>query len=285
MIDTSCRFVSPNDCQLIFLGTGTSVGVPMIGCECPVCTSDDPRNQRTRCAVAVTSAAGTLLIDTPPDLRTQLLRERIRRVHAVLFTHYHADHVFGLDDVRVFAKYLGGELPIYCDPEVEAFIRRAFCYAFDPDTQKYPAGGVPRVAFRRIERPVCQVLDRAVQPIPLRHGCYDVLGFRFGDLAYCTDVNEIPATSWSLLEGLDVLILDALRFKPHPTHFSFDEALGVIERLRPRQAYLTHLSCKLDPAEAARRLPPNVALAYDGLRLPLAPSVPPSPSGAGALGA
>lgn len=284
MTDTSCSFAAPTECQFIFLGTGTSVGVPMIGCDCPVCTSNDPRNQRTRCAIAVTSPAGTLLIDTPPDLRMQLLREGIRRVHAVLFTHYHADHVFGMDDLRVFAKYLGGELPIYCDPDVETFIRRAFCYAFDPVAQAYPAGGVPRVSFRRIERPACRVLDHAIQPIPLRHGCYDVLGFRFGTLAYCTDVNEIPESSWPLLEGLDVLVLDALRFKPHPTHFSFDEALAVIERLRPRQAYLTHLSCKLDPAEAARRMPANVALAYDGLRLPLAASAMPSTAGMGAFG-
>jgi phosphoribosyl 1,2-cyclic phosphate phosphodiesterase len=224
-------------------------------------------NQRTRCSAIIQTAAGFILIDTPPDLRYQLLRERIGRIHAVLFTHHHADHVFGLDDVRVFSKYLGGDLPIYCDPEVETFIRRAFAYAFDPEVRAYPAGGVPRIEFRRIDRPSCQVLDQRVTPIPLKHGRYDVLGFRIGGLAYCTDVSGIPAESWPLLSGLEILILGALRLQPHPTHFSLDEALEVIERLKPRRALLTHISCRLDPSVAKQRMPENVALAHDGLRL------------------
>lgn len=211
---------------------------------------------------------GALLIDTPPDLRSQLLREKVSLIHSVLFTHHHADHVFGLDDVRVFCFLLGGDLPIYCDPPVEDFIRRAFSYAFDPIVLAYPAGGVPRIDFRRIDRPSFEVLGQKVAPIPLLHGRYDVLGFRFDNLAYCTDVNKIPESSWPLLEGLDVLILDALRFHPHPTHFSFDEALEVIERVKPKRALFTHLSCKLDPEEAARRLPEHVELAHDGLRVP-----------------
>ena len=251
--------------QFLFLGTGTSVGVPMVGCDCAVCASDDPKDQRTRCSVLIRSPAGNLLIDTPPDLRTQLLREKIGRVHAVLFTHYHADHVFGLDDVRVFAKYLDGALPIYCDPPVEQFIRTAFAYAFDPVVKKYPAGGVPRIAFRRVDRPSFPMLDHQVVPIPLRHGGFDVLGFRIGPLAYCTDVNHIPEESWALLEGVEILILDALRFKPHPTHFSFDEAMVVVERLQPKRAYFTHISCRLDPIEARKRMPLGVELAYDGL--------------------
>lgn len=238
----------------------------MVGCPCPVCQSDDPRNQRTRCSVLIRTAAGNLLIDTPPDLRQQLLREKIGLVHAVLFTHYHADHIFGLDDVRVFCFFLGRDLPIYCDPPVEEFIRRAFAYAFDPIVKEFPAGGVPQLDFRRIERPTVEILDQVITPIPLIHGRYDVLGFRIGDVAYCTDVNQIPDESWPLLEGLDVLVLDALRFRPHPTHFSFDEALAVVERLKPRQTYFTHISCRLDPAEAEKRCPDNVALAYDGLR-------------------
>lgn len=252
--------------QFLFLGTGTSVGVPVVGCDCRVCQSTDPKNQRTRCGVLISSPAGNLLIDTPTDLRTQLLRERVKLVHSVLFTHHHADHVFGLDDVRIFCKYLGGELPVYCDPKVEAFIRQSFSYAFDPIVHAFPAGGVPRLEFRRIDRPTCRILDHEITPIPLVHGRYDVLGFRIGDIAYCTDVNQIPDSSWPLLEGLDVLVLDALRMKPHPTHFSFDEALAVVERVQPRQTYLTHISCQLDLEEVARRKPANVELAYDGLK-------------------
>lgn len=254
--------------ELVFLGTGTSVGVPMIGCDCPVCSSGDPRHRRTRCSVVIHSPAGSLLIDTPPDLRSQLLREGIGRVHAVAFTHSHADHVFGLDDVRVFAKYLGHDLPIYCEPEVEEFIRRAFSYAFDPVVREYPSGGVPRIEFRRINRPSCRILDHVVIPIPLEHGRYSVLGFRIGNLAYCTDVNKIPKESWPLLEGLDVLILDALRQAPHPTHFSLDEALEVVDRLQPRRALFTHLSCRMDVDSARERMPANVEFAYDGQRVP-----------------
>ncbi|WP_145262108.1 MBL fold metallo-hydrolase [Planctomycetes bacterium Pan216] len=255
------------DREFVFLGTGTSVGVPAIGCKCRVCLSDDPKNKRTRSGAVIHSRAGTVLIDTPPDLRTQLLRERIDLVHAVLFTHQHADHVFGLDDLRIFGKYLEAEVPVFCDPHVEEFIRTTFRYAFDPIVLKYPAGGVPRLAFHRARRPSFQVLDHQVTPIPLRHGRFDVLGFRIDGLAYCTDVNLIPEESWKLLEDLDVLILDALRFEPHPTHFCFDEALAVIDRVRPRRAILTHLSCRLDPEVARTRLPDHVTLSHDGMRV------------------
>lgn len=255
---------APKSCQIVLLGTGTSVGVPVIGCDCRVCQSPDPRHHRTRSSALVRLPAGNLLIDTTPDLRTQLLREKIGRVHAVLYTHRHADHIFGLDDLRIFPKYLGHDLPVYCEPDVEEFIRTAYGYAFDPAVRAFPAGGVPRIEFRRIERPRCPILDAWVTPIPLEHGPTPVLGFRIGDLAYCTDVNRIPDRSWLLLEGVHTLVLDALRFDRHPTHFSFDEAMEVIARVRPQQAYLTHISCRLDPDEARRRMPPHVDLGYDG---------------------
>lgn len=257
----------PGSRELIFLGTGTSCGVPLIGCSCQVCKSDEPKNQRLRSSVLIRSPAGNLLIDTSPDLRTQLLREKIQLVHAVMYTHNHADHIFGLDDVRIFAHYLQSDLPVYCEPSVESFIKTAFAYAFDPVVRNYPAGGVPRLEFRRIERPSCRVLDHDVVPIPLIHGRYSVLGFRFGDLAYCTDVNKVPDESWPLLEGVDTLILDALRHDPHPTHFSLDEALAVVAQLKPRRAYFTHISCRLDPKKARNSMPNNVELAWDGLRL------------------
>lgn len=187
----------------------------MLGCGCPTCTSDDLRNRRTRCAVVVGLPEGSLLIDTPPDLRTQLLRERIGLVRATLFTHDHADHVFGLDDLRVFPHYLGGPLPVYCEPAVEDRIRRSFDYAFSEEAKNY-AGGVPQLEFRRIGTEPFSVLGQRIVPIRLHHGRFRVLGFRIGNVAYCTDTNHIPPESWPLFEGLDTLILDALRPAPTP---------------------------------------------------------------------
>ncbi len=248
-----------------FLGTGTSVGVPMVGCDCAVCRSTDPRNQRYRCAVFVRTAQGNLLIDTPPELRLQLLRERVALVHAVLFTHYHADHLFGLDDLRPIARLLGKSVPLYCTGEVEGKIRTTFSYAFSHDAEKLPAGMIPKLSFERITPEPFFVLGEMVTPIPLVHAHFNVFGFRIGDVAYCTDVNEIPRSSWPRLEGLRVLVLDALRPKPHPAHFGLDQALDVIDQFRPEQAYLTHLSHEMDHEEISRKLPPNVQLAYDGL--------------------
>ncbi|MGE5754820.1 MAG: MBL fold metallo-hydrolase [Planctomycetaceae bacterium] len=254
--------------RLIFLGSGTSTGVPVIGCDCRVCTSSDPRNQRTRPSVLIQLPAGNLLVDTTPEMRLQLLRERIGRVHAIIFTHHHADHLFGLDDARIFPKYLGGPVPIYCEAETEESIRRIFAYAFHERLAALPAGNVPKIDFERIAPGVAfQALGQTVLPIRLEHGGTDVLGLRFGDLAYCTDVSKIPEASWPLLRDLDILILDALRFDPHPTHFSLAEALAAIERIRPRRAFLTHLSHAFDHAATESTLPPHVALAYDGLAL------------------
>ncbi len=249
-----------------FLGTGTSVGVPMLGCDCSVCRSDDPRNHRYRCSVLIGTPRGNLLIDTPPELRLQLLRARVKVVHAVLYTHYHADHLFGLDDVRPFPRHLGGPVPLYCTDEVEEKIRTAFAYAFDDEHRANSHGALPSLEFRRISpaEPFTALGER-VLPIPLIHSRFNVLGFRIGDVAYCTDVNRIPEESWPRLEGLRVLVLDALRPKPHPAHFGLDEALAVIERVKPQQAYLTHMGHDLEHEETNRRLPPHVRLAHDGL--------------------
>lgn len=253
---------------MIFLGTGTSTGVPVLGCDCAVCTSSDPRNQRTRPSVLFSFPAGNLLIDTTPEMRIQLLRERIRRVHAIAFTHHHADHLFGLDDARLFPKWIGGPVPVFCEQETEAAIKLAYSYAFREGTEHWPAGFVPKIKFIRVGPGVpFEVLGQRILPIRLDHGPFRVLGFRIGDLAYCTDVNRIPTESWDLLAGLDTLVLDALRTQPHPTHFSVDEALAVIDRLKPRRTFFTHLSHEFDHARAEAKLPAGVGLAWDGLTL------------------
>jgi phosphoribosyl 1,2-cyclic phosphate phosphodiesterase len=251
-----------------FLGTGTSVGVPMIGCDCATCRSTNPRNHRYRCSVLIRTDQGNILIDTAPELRLQLLRERVGIVHAVLFTHYHADHLFGLDDLRPIGKYLGGAVPLYCNAETEGKIRTTFSYAFGPEAQSLSAGFVPKLRFERIDNAPFTVLGEQVTPIPLIHAHFNVLGFRIGDVAYCTDVSEIPRSSWPRLEGLKVLVLDALRPQPHPGHFGLDQALDVIDRFQPEQAYLTHMSHELEHESTNSRLPPNVELAYDGLSFP-----------------
>jgi phosphoribosyl 1,2-cyclic phosphate phosphodiesterase len=236
----------------------------MIGCDCEVCRSTDPRNHRYRCAVLITTPAGHILIDTPPELRLQLLREKVKVVNAVLYTHYHADHLYGLDDLRPIPKHLGSPVPLYCTIEVERKIRQAFSYAFGPDVDRLPTGYLPKLCFHRISAEPFSVLGQRVVPIPLLHAHFDVFGFRFDDVAYCTDVNEIPRESWPLLEGVRILVLDALRHKPHPGHFSLNEALEVIERIRPQKAYLTHMSHDLEHEATNRQLPRGVELAYDG---------------------
>ena len=250
---------------LVVLGCGTSMGVPMIGCGCAVCVSTNPKNSRTRPSVLLHLPGGNLLIDTGPELRIQLVRERIGLVNAVLYTHYHVDHLFGLDDARIFPIKLGHALPVFCTDEVEGVIRQAFSYAFHPP----PAEGfvLPSLAFRRIDAAPFEVLGERVTPIPLVHGRFDVLGFRVGDLAYCTDVNRIPDSSWPLLAGLDTLFLDCLRpGDSHPSHFGLDDALEVVRRVKPKRTYFTHMSHKWDYDDLPP-LPPGVMLAYDGLRI------------------
>lgn len=248
-----------------FLGTGASMGVPVVGCNCIVCTSQDPRNQRNRCSVLIRMPQGNLLIDTPPELRLQLLRAKVPYVHAVLFTHYHADHVMGLDDLRPMPRHLGKAVPMYCTHDVERSLRQMFYYAFAANVESLPAGFLPKLTFNNIGDQPFTVLEETITPIELIHAHFPVLGFRIRDVAYCTDVNKIPRESWPKLEGLKVLILDALREKPHPGHFSIDEALEVVETVRPERAYFTHMSHELEHDETNRRLPENVQLAYDGL--------------------
>jgi phosphoribosyl 1,2-cyclic phosphate phosphodiesterase len=255
--------------QMVLLGTGTSVGVPAIGCGCYVCRSANPRNQRTRSSAILGLPEGNVLIDTSPDLREQLLRERVGIVHAVLYTHEHADHVFGLDDLRLMQFHLGGPVPLYCEARVEDRIRQSFDYAFKPPVEQH-AGAVPQLVFRRIGTQPFELLGARVTPIRMMHGKrLEILGFRIGNVAYCTDASEIPPHSMEQLAGLDVLVLNALRARGHTTHFSLQEATAISRALAPRQTFFTHMSHELEHEATNAALPPGMALAYDGLRIQL----------------
>lgn len=255
--------------EFITLGTGTSVGIPIVGCDCEVCQSPHPQNRRGRTSVYIGAPEGGFLIDTPPELRLQLLREHIPWVHAVLYTHSHADHIFGLDDVRISGYRLEKSIELYCEEAVEEQIRGSFNYAFEEPTHNRHHMSRPHLDFKTISLEPFDLLGLRIQPIRLMHGTLPILGYRINDIAFCTDVSEIPEESWQYLEGLDYLILDALRIKPHPTHFCLEQSLEVVERVRPKRTYFTHISHSLEHEETNSNLPEHVELAYDGLSLPL----------------
>lgn len=251
--------------RVTVLGSGTSHGVPMIGCTCAVCRSADPRDRRTRPSIHVAVEQGpSILVDTSTDLRQQALTHGVERVDAIVFTHSHADHIMGLDDVRRFNVMQRGAIPAYADERTAADLRRSFAYVFNAAAE--PGGGIPQVSLTTIDGPF-NIGGTGVQPVPLLHGARLILGFRFGSFAYLTDCSRVPDEAWPLLEGLDVLILDALRHRPHPTHFTVAEALEVVDRLEPRQTYFTHVCHDLPHAATNASLPTGVELAYDGLAL------------------
>ena len=251
--------------RLTFLGTGTSHGVPMIGCGCAVCLSTDPRDQRLRPSIHVAVEGGPrLLVDTGTDLRQQALRYGIPTVDAILYTHSHADHIMGLDEVRRFNAVKRGPIPLYADPFTCDELRRIFAYAFESTPAK--GGGVPHIHLQPIDGPFV-VEGQLITPVPLLHGDRPILGFRLGRFAYLTDCNAIPQPSFALLEGLDVLVLDALRHRPHPTHFSVGEAIEVAARIGAGTTYFTHIAHDLGHAATCAALPGGVELAYDGLAL------------------
>jgi len=252
--------------RLTILGSGTSSGVPVIGCRCSVCSSADPRNRRTRASALVEVAEVKILIDTSPDLRQQALRFGLARVDAVLFTHGHADHVHGIDELRSFNMVTLSEIPCFGNRPTLDRLRRTFDYIFE-DTGSESLK--PLLELHEVGEPF-DARGVRILPVPLWHGRTPSLGYRIGDAAYLTDCSRIPPESFSLLENLDLLVLDALRHHPHPTHFSIAQAIEIVEGLRPRRAVLTHLSHQVDHADAQSRLPLGVELAYDGMSFELA---------------
>ena len=253
--------------EIVILGSGTSMGVPTLGCNCAVCTSTDPRNTRSRPSIAVEWEGNRVLIDTGPDFRQQALREKIQHVDAVLYTHPHADHILGLDDLRPLSFRHAAGMALYADDRTIGVLERVFSYTFSPNA-KYPTRA--RVRLQPLnDRESAEINGAAFQRVPILHGELPVAGFRFGSAAYLTDMSVIPEAILLLLEDLDVLILDALRKEPHPSHANVEQALAWIERVRPRRAFFTHMSHELDHAETENELPPHIRLAYDGLRIPI----------------
>jgi phosphoribosyl 1,2-cyclic phosphate phosphodiesterase len=249
---------------LTVLGSGTSMGVPTIGCRCAVCHSPDPHDRRTRPSILVEYDGRAVLIDTTPDFREQAIREHLQRLDAVLYTHAHADHILGIDDLRPLSfRHKPNKLPLYARTEVADFIRRMFGYIFDAD---YKFGGLPQVELRTINGPV-ELFGARFEPVSVIHGEAEIYGFRFGQAAYLTDHSDIPETSFLQLGGLDILFLDALRHKPHPTHSTVENSLKIVERLRPKRAFFTHICHDLPHEETNALLPENVRLSYDGMKL------------------
>jgi phosphoribosyl 1,2-cyclic phosphate phosphodiesterase len=252
--------------SILVLGSGTSVGVPMIGCHCKVCTSTDPRDKRLRPSILLRLAEHRVLIDTSPDFRYQALRFGINRLDAVFYTHAHADHILGLDDIRPFNFMQGADIPIYGSSETLQAIERTFWYVFE---QRPTESSRPRLRSQVLSAEPVTVAGVEFRAIPAAHGKSTVHGFRFGDCAYLTDHSHIPAESMEMLTGLDVLFLDALRYNPHPTHSTVDESLRTVNALKPKRAFFTHISHMLLHAAVQERMPPNVQLAYDGLVIPI----------------
>jgi phosphoribosyl 1,2-cyclic phosphate phosphodiesterase len=248
--------------RLTILGSGTSHGIPMIACDCPVCTSPDPRDRRLRTSALFSYSGHQVLVDTAPELRLQCLAQNVRQVDAILMTHAHADHVTGLDDVRRFNDLRGTALDVHGDRETLQRVRRMFAYAFSDDPD-YPSA---KPQLRAVEvSEAFALFGRQVVPVPYVHGPTTVLGYRIGDIAYCPDCSFMPAESRALLAGLDVLVLDALRRRPHPTHFNLEQAIAEAERIGARKTYFTHIAHELGHAAVEAELPAGMKLAYDGL--------------------
>jgi phosphoribosyl 1,2-cyclic phosphate phosphodiesterase len=238
------------------------MGVPTLACHCAVCESADPHDKRTRPSVLLAFNSHNVVIDTTPDFRSQAMREKLEKLDAVLFTHGHADHILGLDDIRPYNLKQGGAIPIYASSETQAIVRRQFAYIFDDAPT---VSSLPGVEMRTIDGPF-EICGLKILPIAANHGPTSVLGFRFGNAAYLTDFSSVPEGSKELLRGLDDFILDALRYTPHPMHSNVQQSLALVAELKPKRAWFTHICHDLGHQAANAKLPPGVRLSYDGLK-------------------
>lgn len=253
-----------NSIKVTFLGTGTSQGVPVIGCDCEVCTSANPKDNRLRSSILIETQGKVICVDSGPDFRQQMLREKVQQLDAIVYTHEHKDHTAGMDDVRAFNFKQKRPMDLFVDDNVEACLKREYSYAFAEN----PYPGVPRLNLIKIKNEPFEVEGIDFQPVQLMHYKLPVFGFRIGDFAYCTDVNYIADEEKEKLKGLDVLVLTALRKEEHISHFNLEQALALIKELKPKQAYLTHISHYLGlHNEVSKELPDNVELSYDGLKI------------------
>jgi phosphoribosyl 1,2-cyclic phosphate phosphodiesterase len=250
--------------KITVLGTGTSVGVPTVGCRCAVCSSPDPRDKRLRPSILVAYEGHNVVIDTTPDFRTQMLRAQVDHLDAVIYTHAHADHIMGLDDVRPFNFRQRGDIPIYASAGTLGVIRRAFFYVFDDSPR---TTYVPQLEIHELDGTPFDIQGLQFIPVPIEHGKDGIFGFRFGNAAYLTDHSGIPESSMAMLHGLDVLFLDALRHKPHPTHSTVQRSIETASALQARRTFFTHICHDLPHVKTELALPPNVFLAFDGLEI------------------
>lgn len=247
--------------KIILLGTGTSQGIPVIGCSCAVCKSRDPHNNRNRSSALIIQNGISIVIDTATEFRIQMLKNNIKNIDAVLFTHAHADHVHGLDDIRQFNEIHGKTIPCFGNYQTIYTIRQKYDYVFNPTQQ---GGGKPDISLNVVNSDF-DIFGIKIIPLPVKHGKLDILGYRMDKFAYITDASYIPDETMHKIKGLDVLVINALRFEPHDTHFSVTEALEVIEKVKPRKTFLTHICHKLDHKETQKKLPKNVQMGFDGL--------------------
>jgi phosphoribosyl 1,2-cyclic phosphate phosphodiesterase len=252
--------------QLTMLGVGSSAGTPAVGCSCATCTSIDPRNKRTRCSSLITLDSGeNILIDTGPDLRNQALRENIKRVDAVLYTHTHADHLHGIDDLRAFCQIQRKQIPLYAKEDAVEHIKQKFGYVLRDPSDFWE---MPVLRIESVVAPF-KLFGAQITPIPVMHGKSHIFGYRVGSIAYLTDVSEIPESSFALLQDLDVLLIDCLRETSHPTHINIEQSLACIGRIKAKQSYMIHMTHDLEYTSLTNKLPQSVFVGFDGLKLQL----------------